>query len=73
LFEKEPVMSSHITESLDRAAAGNPASGARSRLVPALLAAAMGFVLVYASAFADMPAVHDAAHDGRHSAGFPCH
>ena len=44
-----------------------------SRLVPAVAAAVIGLVVLYASAFVEAPAVHDAAHDGRHSAGFPCH
>lgn len=64
---------SSLPGSLDRVAPESVAVGARSKLVPALLAASIGLVLLYASAFAETPAVHDAAHDGRHSAGFPCH
>lgn len=43
------------------------------RFAPALLAAALGALLVFGVGFVDTAAVHNAAHDGRHSAGFPCH
>lgn len=66
-------MSSLLNGSFDRSVANSVAAGARTRLVPALMAVAIGLILIYASAFAEMPAMHDAAHDGRHSAGFPCH
>jgi cobalt transporter subunit CbtB len=39
----------------------------------AFAAAALGMALVYASGFAQVEAVHNAAHDARHAAGFPCH
>ncbi len=42
-------------------------------LIPAVLAAVIGCGLVYASGFAERAELHNAAHDGRHSAGFPCH
>jgi cobalt transporter subunit CbtB len=46
----------------------------RSReLRAALVVAALGFSLVFVAGFADMAAIHDAAHDGRHSLAFPCH
>ena len=34
-----------------------------AHLLPAMVAAG----------FAEMPQLHNAAHDGRHSAAFPCH
>lgn len=43
--------------------------GVLSNLVPALLGLAL-FGLV---GFAPYPALHDAFHDIRHAAGFPCH
>lgn len=58
---------------LDNVASQPQASALRSRVLPALLAAGLGLVLLYASAFAQTAALHNAAHDGRHSAGFPCH
>ncbi|WEF34820.1 CbtB domain-containing protein [Pseudoduganella chitinolytica] len=45
----------------------------KDKLVPALGAAALGIVLLFGAGFAPMEALHNAAHDSRHSAGFPCH
>lgn len=42
-------------------------------LFPALLAAVLGLALLYAAGFSDIAPLHNAAHDGRHSASFPCH
>lgn len=39
---------------------------------PALLAALLGLVILYGVGFAPLEA-HNAAHDARHSAAFPCH
>ena len=39
----------------------------------ALCAAILGMVLIYGAGFAQVPELHDAAHDTRHAAGFPCH
>lgn len=44
-----------------------------SRLVAGLGAMLMGCALLFLIGFAPMPAVHNAAHDTRHSAAFPCH
>lgn len=38
-----------------------------------MLAAILGCTVVFAMGFTETPAVHNAAHDGRHAAGFPCH
>lgn len=43
------------------------------RVVSAALALSLGLVILYGAAFSEMPELHNAAHDGRHSAGFPCH
>jgi cobalt transporter subunit CbtB len=45
----------------------------RQRLIAALSAAALGVCLVYFAGFSHIEAVHNAAHDTRHSAAFPCH
>ena len=50
-----------------------PARLTAARNVPPLLAAALGIVLVYLAGFSQIEALHDGAHDARHSAGFPCH
>ena len=42
-------------------------------VLQSLLAAALGAVLLAGVGFAQVEAVHNAAHDTRHSAGFPCH
>jgi len=33
----------------------------------------LGTVILYGAVLVQAPAVHSAAHDMRHSAGFPCH
>jgi cobalt transporter subunit CbtB len=33
----------------------------------------MGLSLVYFAGFSHLDLVHNAAHDTRHSSGFPCH
>lgn len=45
----------------------------RDRIAPALAALLLGGILIYAAGFASRVELHNAAHDGRHSAGFPCH
>jgi cobalt transporter subunit CbtB len=58
---------------LDNVASQPESATRKGRIAPALLAAGLGLVLLYASAFAQTAVMHNAAHDGRHSAGFPCH
>ncbi|MCF5709532.1 cobalt transporter [Pseudomonas syringae] len=43
------------------------------RLTAAISAALLGACLVYLAGFSHIAAVHNAAHDTRHSAAFPCH
>lgn len=43
------------------------------RIVAAVSAAVFGALLVYFAGFSHIEAVHNAAHDTRHSAAFPCH
>jgi cobalt transporter subunit CbtB len=46
----------------------------RTALVaPGLLAVLLGAFLVLGAGFAPIAALHDAAHDSRHSFAFPCH
>ena len=42
-------------------------------LAQALLAAVLGAVIVFGVGFSEVSAIHNAAHDVRHSNGFPCH
>ena len=43
------------------------------RLTVAIGASLLGLCLVYFAGFSPIEAVHNAAHDTRHSAAFPCH
>ncbi|GLK62760.1 CbtB-domain containing protein [Paracoccus kondratievae] len=49
------------------------AAGARSVLLPAIAAFAIGFGLIFVSGLVQAETLHDAAHDTRHAVGFPCH
>ena len=42
-------------------------------VVPAMLAILFGAFLIYGVALAEPSAIHNAAHDGRHSFALPCH
>ena len=43
------------------------------RLWPALAAATLGMVILFGVALANSGTIHNAAHDTRHAAAFPCH
>jgi len=50
--------------------------GAKQRtdaLIGVVLAALLGTLIVFMTGFSHIEAVHNAAHDTRHSHGFPCH
>lgn len=59
------------TASTDTASASS-ASGTR-RVLRACCAMSLGAVLLYFAGFSSMPVLHNAAHDTRHTAAFPCH
>ena len=50
-------------------------SGAQAdaSLATILFVALIGATLLFAAGFANPAVMHDAAHDTRHSVGFPCH
>jgi cobalt transporter subunit CbtB len=48
-------------------------SGALVRAWRSAVLALVGVVILLGVGFADLPQVHDAAHDTRHSFNFPCH
>jgi cobalt transporter subunit CbtB len=54
---------------------GQDAAGRRtiSRLAQIGLAALLGGFLIWGVGFSPIEAVHNAAHDTRHSNAFPCH
>lgn len=66
---------SHAPLVIDHAAAPEAAAAATTaaRVKPALMASALAVVMLFGMGFAPMEALHNAAHDSRHSAGFPCH
>ncbi|AMB84899.1 cobalt transporter [Pseudomonas agarici] len=43
------------------------------RIAVAIGASVFGALLVYFAGFSPIEAVHNAAHDTRHSSAFPCH
>jgi cobalt transporter subunit CbtB len=46
---------------------------AASSRTAALSAILLGTAMIFLVGFAPIPAVHNAAHDTRHSSAFPCH
>ena len=54
------------------AAAGQPAHR-QSAHWPALLAIALGLLVVFGAGLASPAAIHNATHDTRHAFGLPCH
>ncbi len=55
---------------------GNLRDGSVSRLsavVQIMAAVALAIVVLFGAGFSPAEVVHNAAHDARHSAGFPCH
>ena len=58
-----------------QAAASQASTGSTtiSKTLQLTAAFVLGGVIVYAAGFVNTAAVHNAAHDTRHSQGFPCH
>lgn len=50
-----------------------PVASSTTKVMPVLLAASVGAALLFAAGFAETSVLHNAAHDSRHSAVFPCH
>lgn len=65
----DPMHPTGPTAPADAPVSGSAARQALAYLTPALL----GVALLGLVGFAHYPAVHDAFHDLRHTAGFPCH
>ena len=64
---------SSIPNVVENAGSQTRAGGLRGSLMPSLFAAVMGLGLIFSAGFIEKAEVHNAAHDARHSAGFPCH
>ncbi|MFZ2313642.1 MAG: CbtB domain-containing protein [Methylobacter sp.] len=58
---------------LDNAQTQARSEDLKDRILSAMLAGMLGLGLLYAAGFAETAQLHNAAHDGRHSASFPCH
>ena len=50
-----------------------PVSTTISKPLQLISAFLLGAIVLYAAGFVNTTAVHNAAHDTRHSQGFPCH
>lgn len=64
-------MQSGITDFRPRT--GSHLSSRSDALVAAVFAALLGGFLIWGVGFSHIDVVHNAAHDTRHSIGFPCH
>jgi cobalt transporter subunit CbtB len=64
-----------MTEHISTVAAPRVAAAPATISLPMQLAGAflLGMVMLYGAGFAQTAEVHNAAHDARHSVGFPCH
>lgn len=52
---------------------GSRQAARSERLIAAVMAALLGAFLVWGVGFSPIAALHNAAHDTRHSLAFPCH
>lgn len=50
-----------------------PTAASTSTALSILFVAMLGTTMVFLAGFAHSQTLHDAAHDMRHSTGFPCH
>lgn len=62
-----------MTSSSAATARSTAATGRLARVMPIGLAAFLGVFLLWGVGFSHIDVVHNAAHDTRHSNGFPCH
>src|SRR5258706_8504523 len=70
---KEKLKMSSLPNAVEKLELPARANGWTKMVMSALFVALMGIGLVYGAGFADVSVLHNAAHDARHSAGFPCH
>ncbi len=56
-----------------KSASGTHAALTPARVLPTFAALLLGAFIVGGVGFSHIAAVHNAAHDYRHSMGFPCH
>jgi len=68
---KEKLMQTEVIGSRSRTGSG--ISSRSDTLAGAIFAALLGGFLIWGVGFSHTDFVHNAAHDTRHSTGFPCH
>jgi cobalt transporter subunit CbtB len=62
------------TSSTDQTGAvGSAAELTAARVLPLVMAALLGIFIIGGVGFSHIEALHNAAHDYRHSMAFPCH
>ena len=66
-------MSQHRDTTTASAVTPSPAADSMARAAPVALAVVFGLFLLAGAGFAAPEAIHNAAHDGRHSFALPCH
>jgi cobalt transporter subunit CbtB len=64
-------MQTHVIGS--RSATGSQTLPRSDTLAAAVFAALLGSFVIWAVGFSHIDIAHNAAHDTRHSTGFPCH
>jgi cobalt transporter subunit CbtB len=69
----EDTVTTHQTSTAPAASPSVTSAIGSGRLMPIAFAALLGVVLVGGVGFSHIDVVHNAAHDYRHSMGFPCH
>lgn len=63
----------HSEIAADRRVTGTRITGRTETLVAAICAALLGCFVIWGVGFSHISMLHNAAHDTRHSAAFPCH
>lgn len=62
-----------VSDSTEAVSSKSHSSIWQDKLLPALLIIFLATSLLFVTGFAETSVLHNAAHDGRHSASFPCH
>jgi cobalt transporter subunit CbtB len=62
-----------VSDSTEAVSSKSRSSIWQDKLLPALLIIFLATSLLFVTGFAETSVLHNAAHDGRHSASFPCH
>ena len=63
----------HNSLAITQKTAGSVAGSRSTALVGAMMSAVLELVIIWGVGFSHIDVFHNAAHDTRHSNGFPCH